>query len=171
MDDRVDCQQYVRRTVYDGGGVAGPDADGRFAGRICCRYHSGAAGGKDQVSLFHYVVRHFKAGNVDPGDYAFRSSGPDRGFVNDPGCLDSALLCSWMRAYKDTVPRFECDECLEYCCGGRVRCRYDCRQDTDRLGDLFDAVCLVFLNDAASLHVFVCIVYILWCVMVLDDLI
>ena len=76
-----------------------------------------------------------------------------------------------MRGDDDGVTGLQADERLEDGRGGRVGGRDDSANDTDRLGDLGDAVSVVALDDTAGLGVLVSVVDVLSGVVVLDDLV
>ena len=76
-----------------------------------------------------------------------------------------------MRADDDCVTCFQRNKRFKDCCGSRVGSRDNCGNQSYRLQDLLDSVCLVFFYNTTCLCVLVCIINILCCVMVLDNLI
>ena len=76
-----------------------------------------------------------------------------------------------MRGDDDAVAGLQADQRLEDRGGSGVGRRDDGAHDTDRLGDLGDAVSLVALQDTTSLGVLVSVVDVLCGVVVLDDLV
>ena len=76
-----------------------------------------------------------------------------------------------MRGNDDRIAGLKTDEAFEDSRGCRI-CRRDNSGDqTDRLGNLLDAVYRILLDHTACLCVTVCIVNVLCCIVVLDDLV
>ena len=76
-----------------------------------------------------------------------------------------------MRGNDDRIAGLKANQSFENSGGCRVRGRDDRRDETDRLGDLLDAVYRIFLDHTACLCVTVSIVNVLCCIVVLDDLV
>ena len=133
---RVDREDDIRRLVDDGGRVACADAYCGLAGGICRLDHSGAAGGKDYIRLFHNEVRHLKARGVYPFYNTLGSAGLNR-CVEDNLCRGRGrLLGAGMGADDDSVSRLEGKQALEYGGGGRVGRGDDRSDNADGLGYL-----------------------------------
>ena len=171
VDDRVDSQQDVCGVVDDSGRVSGANAQSRLAGGVSRLDHAGTTGGKDDVGFFHNQVGEIKRRNVDPADDSLRSTCRHSGFQYDLCRRNGGFLCSWVRADDDTVSGFQTDQRLENCGRGGVGGRNDGAHDTDRLGDLLDAVRLVLFQNAAGLRVSVSVIDIFGSVVVFDYLI
>ena len=169
MDDGVDRDGDVSRLVDDGGGVARADAEGGFARGVSAAHHAGAAGGEDDVCRLHQGGRHVEGRDVDPADDAFGSARLDSRFEHDLRRGDGAALCAGVRRDDDAVARFQADERLEDRRGGGVGRGDDRRDHADGLGDFFDAVRLVFLDDADRFGVLVGVIDVLGGIVVFDD--
>ena len=169
VNDRVDRKHDIRGFVDDCGSVARADAEGGFAARVCRLDHAGAAGCEYDVRLFHDEVGQIEGRDIDPADDSFGRAGFDCRFENDLCRRYGAHFCSRVRRDDYAVTRFERDKRFEYSRGRGVGRRDDCCDDADRLGDFLDAVCLVFLDNAARFGVLVSVVNVLCGVVVLDD--
>ena len=171
MDDRVNCEKNVCGIVDDCGSVTCTNTESGLAAGVSSLNHSGATGCEDDISLFHNRVGHFKRRNVDPVDDSLGSTCCNCCFENELSSRDGGVLCSGVRADDDCVTSLECEQALEDCGRCGVGGRNYGSDDTDRLSDLLDAVCLVFLDNAAGLGLLVSVVNVLGCVVVLNNLI
>ena len=171
MDYRVDSQLDVGGLVDDGGSVARAYADSGLAAGISALDHSGTAGRKDDVSLFHNEGGHFQRGDVYPADDIFGSARSHRSLIDDARSLDGALLGSRMGRDDDAVPCFEAEHCFEDRGRGGIGGGYYSRNDTDGLQHFFSAEDLVLLDNAAGLGILVGVVDILGGKIVFDDLV
>ena len=171
MDDGVDGELDIGGVVENDRGVAGADAQGGLARRICSLDHAGAAGGQDDVDIAHDHVGEVDGGNIDPADDLLGSAGLDGGVEDELGCGDGALRCSGVRADDDGVAGLQRDEALEDRGRGGVGGGDDGANQADGLGDLGDAEGLVALDNAAGLGVLVGVVDVLGGVVILDHLV
>ena len=78
---------------------------------------------------------------------------------------------SYGAPYAPGDPSFSEQWAFKNCGGSRIGCWDNGCNQTDRLCNLLDTVCLIFFDHAAGLHIFICIVNMLCCVVVLDHLI
>ena len=171
MNDRADGKYDVRRIVNDCRRVARPDAKRGLARRICRFHHAGAARRKDNVGFFHNKVCHFKRRHVNPADDVLGRAGFYRCVKDDLCRGNRAFLCAGVRTDDNAVSRFQRNQRFENRGRSGVR-RGDNRSDkSDGFGNLFDAVRLVFFDDAAGFHVAIRVVNIFRRVMVFDDLV
>ena len=170
VDDGVDGELDVRGIVDDDRGVAGADAECGLTGGVSSLDHARATGCENDVDVAHDHVGQLDGRLVDPADDALRSTGLDSCVENELGGGDGALGGCRVRGDDDGVTGLQADERLEDGRGGRVGGRDDSANDTDRLGDLGDAVSVVALDDTAGLGVLVSVVDVLSGVVVLDDL-
>ena len=76
-----------------------------------------------------------------------------------------------MGADDDTVSGLKSKQALKDCGRGRIGGRNNRSNYADRLCNLLNSVCLVLLDNTAGLGVLVCVINILGCVVVLDNLI
>ena len=171
VDDGVDGELDVRGIVDDDRGVTGANAQGGLARGVGGLDHTRATGGENDVDVAHDHVGQLDGRLVDPADDALRSTGLDSCVENELGGGDGALGGCRVRGDDDGVTGLQADERLEDGRGGRVGGRDDSANDTDRLGDLGDAVSVVALDDTAGLGVLVSVVDVLSGVVVLDDLV
>ena len=171
VDDGVDGELDVRGIVDDDRGVAGADAECGLTGGVSSLDHARATGCENDVDVAHDHVGQLDGRLVDPADDALRSTGLDSCVENELGGGDGALGGCRVRGDDDGVTGLQADERLEDGRGGRVGGRDDSANDTDRLGDLGDAVSVVALDDTAGLGVLVSVVDVLSGVVVLDDLV
>ena len=171
VNDGVNCINDISRRIDNSGSVTCTNADSRCTGGVSSLNHSRTAGRENDVNFLHEEVGQVEGGNIYPGNDAVRSASLNSCLVNDLSSLNGALLCTGVRADDDTISGLERDEGLEYCSGGRVSCRDNRTNYADRLCDLFDTVSFIALDNSAGLCVLVCIVDVLCCIVILDNLI
>ena len=171
MDNGRYSQLQIRAVVDDGGGVAGADTQSGLAGGIGGFHHTGAAGGKGQVTFPHNQIAQFQTGYIDPADDPLGSAGCDSGFQNNSGGFDGAFFCSGVRADDHAVSGFQGNEGLENGGGSGIGGGDDRSDHTDGFGDLLNTVGSVFFNDTAGLLILVGIVNIFSGIVVLDHLV
>ena len=171
MNDGVYCVNDISGGVDDSRCVTCANADSRSTRGVSSLNHSRTAGCENDVNFLHQEVCQIQGRNVNPGDDAVRSASLYSCLVNDLCSFNGALLCTGVRADDDTVSCLERDEGLEDSSGSRVGCRNNRANNADRLCDLFDTVSFIALDNAAGLCVLVCIVDMLSCIVVLDNLI
>ena len=75
MDNGIDCKHNVGAFVYYRGGIARANSESGLAGRIRGLYHTGTAGSKNDIRIFHNLVGKLKGGYVDPSYDIFGRAG------------------------------------------------------------------------------------------------
>ena len=171
VDDGVNCKTDICAVINNGRCISGSYTNSRFTGGVSCFDHSGTTGGKDDICVLHYHVGKVKAWDIDPSDDSFRRTCGNSCFQNNFCSFNSGFLSTRMRADDDRITGFQGNKRFIDCCGGRVGCRDNCSDQSYRFQDLLESVCLVFFYNTTCLSVLICIVNILCCVMVLDNLV
>ena len=171
VDNGVNCKTDICTVINDGRCISRSNTNSRFTGGVSCLNHSRTTSCKDDISVLHYHVGKVKARDIDPSDDSFRCTCSNSSFQNNFCCFDCRFLSTRMRADDDRVTCFQGNKRFIDCCRSRVGRRNNCGDQSYRLQDLFDSVCLVFFYNTTCLCVLVCIVNILCCVMVLDNLV
>ena len=171
MDNGVNCKTDICTVINDGRCISRSNTNSRFTGGVSCLNHSRTTGCKDDIGVLHNHVGQLKARDIDPSDDSFRCTSGNSCIQNNFRCFNGRLLGTRMRADDDCVTCFQRNKRFKDCCGSRVGSRDNCGNQSYRLQDLLDSVCLVFFYNTTCLCVLVCIINILCCVMVLDNLI
>ena len=105
--DRVYRLADIRRGIDHCRGVAGANAQRRFAAGICCTHHSRTAGCQNDVSLLHQRVGHFQRRNVDPADDILRCTCLHGCIQHDLRRSDGAFLCTGMGRNDNGISGFQ----------------------------------------------------------------
>ena len=134
-------------------------------------HHAGSARRQNDIRLMHQFARQLQARVFDAADDAFRCARLDRRFINDARGFRGAFLGTGMRADEDGVAGLQAQQRLEDGGRRRVSRRNDRRNQTDWLGNLLDAECVVLLDDTDRLRVAVSMINILTGIVILDDLV
>lgn len=111
--DRVYRLADIRRGIDHCRGVAGANAQRRFAAGICCTHHSRTAGCQNDVSLLHQRVGHFQRRNVDPADDILRCTCLHGCIQHDLRRSDGAFLCTGMGRNDNGISGFQADQRLK----------------------------------------------------------
>ena len=171
MDDGADCHLDICGIINDNRSVACAYAQCRFTGGVSCVYHARTTGCQDGIGILHDFLGQIQRWNIDPADDIFRCASLYCCVQNDLCCCDSALFCTWMWGNDDGVSGLQCDQGFKDRCRSRVSSRNYCCDQTDRLCDLLGSICLIFLDHTTGLGVLICVVNVLCCIVVFDNLI
>ena len=149
-DQIIDGPGNAHILIDIGGGVPGPDTQGRLARGIGGLDHARTTGGQDggHTRVLHQGTGGVDRGVFDPLDAVLRSTCLDGCVTNDPGGFDRALLSERMEAEDNRAPGLQGDQRLEYGGGGRIGHRGDTGHDTNGLSHFNNAVHIILVDDA-----------------------